>query len=85
MNGFLKWSREIAKLFLLSSQLGPPTNSPAGECVPPLASGIQGDRRGSPGGGGGPNVDEGQTMDQITLKTPNPKCRLYWCLVEFMD
>jgi hypothetical protein len=19
-------------------------------------------------------------MDQITIKTPNPKCRLYWCL-----
>jgi hypothetical protein len=24
------------------------------------------------------------TMDQITIKTPNPKCRLYWCLIEFM-
>ena len=23
-------------------------------------------------------------MDQITIKTPNPKCRLYWCL-EFRD
>ncbi len=23
------------------------------------------------------------TMDQITIKTPNPKCRLYWCLIEF--
>jgi hypothetical protein len=22
-------------------------------------------------------------MDQISLKTPNPKCRLYWCLIEF--
>jgi hypothetical protein len=21
-----------------------------------------------------------QRMDQITIKTPNPKCRLYWCL-----
>ncbi len=20
-------------------------------------------------------------MDQITIKTPNPKCRLYWCLI----
>jgi hypothetical protein len=24
-------------------------------------------------------------MDQITIKTPNPKCRLYWCLREFID
>jgi hypothetical protein len=22
-------------------------------------------------------------MDQIT--TPNPKCRLYWCLIKFID
>jgi hypothetical protein len=20
-------------------------------------------------------------MDQISIKTPNPKCRLYWCLI----
>jgi hypothetical protein len=25
------------------------------------------------------------TIDQITRKTPNPKCRLYWCLVKFID
>ncbi len=25
------------------------------------------------------------TIDQITRKTPNPKCRLYWCLIEFID
>jgi hypothetical protein len=24
-------------------------------------------------------------MDQISIKTPNPKCRLHWCLVEFID
>ncbi len=24
-------------------------------------------------------------MDQITIKTPNPKCRLYWCLIGFID
>jgi hypothetical protein len=24
-------------------------------------------------------------MDQITIKTPNPKRRLYWCLIEFRD
>ncbi len=23
-------------------------------------------------------------MDQISIKTPNPKCRLYWCLIEFI-
>ncbi len=21
----------------------------------------------------------------LTIKTPNPKCRLYWCLIEFID
>jgi hypothetical protein len=25
------------------------------------------------------------TMDKISIKTPNPKCRLYWCLIEFLD
>ncbi len=25
------------------------------------------------------------TMDQITIMNPNPKCRLYWCLIEFTD
>jgi hypothetical protein len=25
------------------------------------------------------------TMVQITIKTPNPKCRLYWCLIEFIE
>ncbi len=25
------------------------------------------------------------TMDQISKKTSNPKCRLYWCLIEFID
>jgi len=24
-------------------------------------------------------------MDEGTIKTPNPKCRLYWCLIEFID
>ncbi len=24
-------------------------------------------------------------MDEITIKTPNPNCRLYWCLLEFID
>jgi hypothetical protein len=24
-------------------------------------------------------------MDQISIKTPNPQCRLYWCLKEFMN
>jgi hypothetical protein len=24
-------------------------------------------------------------IDQKTVKTPNPKCRLYWCLIEFID
>ncbi len=22
-------------------------------------------------------------MEQISIKTPNPKCRLFWCLIEF--
>ncbi len=24
-------------------------------------------------------------MDLITIKTPKPKCRLYWCLIEIID
>jgi hypothetical protein len=24
-------------------------------------------------------------MDEGTIKTPNPKCRLYWRLIEFID
>jgi hypothetical protein len=24
-------------------------------------------------------------MGQITIKIPNPKYRLYWCLIEFVD
>ncbi len=24
-------------------------------------------------------------MDQIYIKTPNPKCRLFWSLIEFID
>ncbi len=24
-------------------------------------------------------------IDQIPIKTPNPKCRYYWCLIEFID
>jgi hypothetical protein len=25
------------------------------------------------------------TIDEISIKAPNPKCRLYWCLIEFID
>jgi hypothetical protein len=25
------------------------------------------------------------SMDQLTIKKPNPKCRLYWCFIEFID
>ncbi len=25
------------------------------------------------------------SIDQITIRTFNPKCRLYWCLIEFID
>jgi hypothetical protein len=25
------------------------------------------------------------SMDQISIKIPNPKCRLYWCLIELID
>ncbi len=28
---------------------------------------------------------EDTTMDQISIKTSNPKCCLYWCLIEFID
>ncbi len=27
----------------------------------------------------------GWVMDQISIKTSNTKCRLYWCLIEFID
>jgi hypothetical protein len=30
-------------------------------------------------------VARGHTMDQISTKTPVSKCRLYWCLIEFID
>ncbi len=26
-----------------------------------------------------------RTMIKGTRRTPNPKCRLYWCLIEFID
>ncbi len=35
-------------------------------------------------------VDQGQyfekrdSMDQISIKTPKPKCRLYWCLIVYL-
>jgi hypothetical protein len=35
--------------------------------------------RGWKGGG------RGRNMDKITIKTPNPKCYLYWCLIEFVE
>jgi hypothetical protein len=25
------------------------------------------------------------SKDEGTMKTENPKCRLYWCLIEFID
>ncbi len=35
------------------------------------------------------NVDIGKdvttSMGEGTIKTQNPKCRLYWCLIEFID
>ncbi len=32
----------------------------------------------------GRNLDA-DTIDQIAIKKPNPKCRLYWCFIEFID
>ncbi len=36
--------------------------------------------------------EEGRNLDAVhhrqnnyKIKTPNPKCRLYWCLIEFID
>jgi hypothetical protein len=31
----------------------------------------------------GVGVDHG--LNNYCIKTPNPKCNLYWCLVEFID
>jgi hypothetical protein len=25
------------------------------------------------------------SMDKLTIKTPNPICGLYWCLIEFLE
>jgi hypothetical protein len=25
------------------------------------------------------------TLGQISIKTPNPQCRLYWCFIELID
>ncbi len=46
---------------------------------------IQPTKRKCPARGGGGGVGAYlptmvQTMDQIAVKTPNPKCRLHWCL-----
>jgi hypothetical protein len=30
-------------------------------------------------------VTNGPTMDEGTMETQNPKWRLHWCLIEFMD
>jgi hypothetical protein len=30
-------------------------------------------------------ADFAETMDDGTIKTQDPKCRLYWCLKEFID
>jgi hypothetical protein len=50
--------RQSTRVFLQSSELGPPPPSPADECVPP----------GTKRGGGGPNSDE---RAPATSGTPN--------------
>jgi hypothetical protein len=54
-------SRQNARLFLQTSELGPPHTPPqAGECVPPpFSSGRGHTRLRERGWGGGPNSDEG--------------------------
>ncbi len=34
---------------------------------------------------GQPKQKTGRSINQITIKTPNPKFRLYWCFIEFID
>ncbi len=34
---------------------------------------------------GGKKKGRGAPMDQITIKTPNLKCRICWCSIEFVD
>jgi hypothetical protein len=29
-------------------------------------------------------INNAESMDQISIKTPNPNCRLYWSLIEFV-
>ncbi len=31
------------------------------------------------------DADQAKNIDQITIKTSKPNCRLYWCLIEFID
>ena len=33
----------------------------------------------------GGRVGKVPNMDQMSIKTSNPKCCLYWCLIEFVD
>ncbi len=68
MKGVLPQSRQSARLFLQSFELGPPpAPSPVGECVPPLwfRGGGGGGTRSLAGEGWGPNCDKG--TDTVVL------------------
>ncbi len=67
IGSFHSWtqSRQSARLFLQSSDLGPPTLSPAGNCVPPPFSSVEGAHSLRGEGVGGPNSDE--VTDTVVL------------------
>jgi hypothetical protein len=51
---------------------------------------LEGGRCGEGGGEGGGGVwgrgrESGEDMEEGTIKTQNPKCRLYWRLIEYID
>jgi hypothetical protein len=68
-------SRQGARLFLLSSELEPPTLSPAGECVLPFCSG--GDTLGKGRGVGVPIRTRGQLFTLAETPHPPPGPRIW--------
>jgi hypothetical protein len=89
-------SIQSTRLSCQSSELGPPPTHLQGSVAPP-SFGSRGGHIRLRGRGGGPIPTKGQRlwcsvytiilprMEQISIKTPNPKRHLCWCLTEFID
>ncbi len=63
----MPWSKQSARLFLQSSELGILTPSPAGEWPPDPPFGTGGAHTLSGEGVGGPNSDEGTETETVIL------------------